>query len=107
MNSAMMPQTGFYKCRYITEEEFTQIYKQHKADGGIIESLIGYPETAYHVSQLVGERIFLSRDETVLENKDIMLVCKLPYRPKDPNNKDQIKPTEYSYAIVEYEENNE
>jgi hypothetical protein len=107
MNSAMMPQTGTYKCRYITEEEFRQIYKNCKASGGTIESLIGYPETAYHVSQLVGERIFMSRNETVLENKDIMLVCKLPYRPKDPNNKDQIKPTEYSYAIVEYEENNE
>lgn len=102
MNSAMMPQEGQYTCVRITPDEFSKLMRNHA-----ILSYIGYQTTADHIEQLSGVKVRVTRDQTTLDDGDVMLVCKLKYRLPDPTKKANPNfapdPEDYEYFRIGYE----
>lgn len=96
MNSAMMPAEGTYRAKRISKDEFVAILRQHK---DALVSYIGYPETARYIERISGVPVAVSREATELEDGDVMLVCKLSYRPQDPKMKGKL---ELSDETVEF-----
>jgi hypothetical protein len=101
MNSAMMPEEGFYRCRSISPEEARWIIKQNNAQ---IESYIGYPETAQYMEKTLGVPVPVNRGNTRFDAGDIALICKLRYRVANPaeKGKQNIDTRDYEWFIVEY-----
>lgn len=93
----MMPKPGTYKLEKITMEEFKSILKKSE-----FESYIGYEETADFISKLTGIPIKVSRESTVVENGDILLIIKLPYRVKNVKEKGSLTPTTYEFFVATY-----
>lgn len=87
MNSAMMPVAGLtYHPRRITAEDFGRLVAEAAARGEL-ESYIGYEATAAQIARVSGVVPLINRAETSVEAGDVMLVCKLRYRPGDPRMK--------------------
>lgn len=105
MNSAVMVSSGRYIAREITLEEAKSIMQAAKKENREIVSYIGYPETARLVSELLEIDVPVNRTETVYKNGDVILVAKLRYRVKDPNEKGKIEPTvdDLMFMVVFYE----
>ena len=80
LNSAVMPQPGFYELKGITADQFTEEVER-AADGGILLHYIGYKSTLTLVEQMtginMGELVF---KKTIFEDGDIFLVIRLRYR---------------------------
>ena len=88
MNSAMMPAEGSYILGRISTHEFADRV-QLAAAVGTLRSYIGYQQTAEQVRALTGVEIPVSREQTMLEDGDEMLIVKLAYRVQDPALKGQ------------------
>jgi len=94
LNAAMMPQAGNYKMSQLTPQQFA--YHARKANGEhTLKSYIGYPSTAKILSELTGFDIPVNRDQTRLQNGDVLLIAKLKYRVQNAALKktDAVDPT--------------
>ncbi len=102
LNAAVMPQEGTYLSKLVSKVDWV---KHYNALNGETKSYIGYHETLFFINDLLGTNFMLSREQTVLEDGDVLFVCKLKYRMQDPTQKGKIVPREedYEFYIVEYE----
>lgn len=90
MNSAVIPQNenGVFKYNTISEEDFVRILKQAVSEKIEIESYVGYPETANHISKITGYVPVISRDIVIrLQLQTPILICRLQYRVQNPKEK--------------------
>jgi len=103
MNSAMCPQEGTYKVKRIDEKEAKNIFNTFKTRGWT--SYVGYESTAKYMEKVLGEYIPVNRDTAKLEPKDVILVCKLPYRV-NPKYKKNSNPDEqdFEWWLMQYDE---
>lgn len=104
MNSSMMPSPGKYECREINVPEFVKIFRDNEYCDRW-ESYIGYPNCANVASQILGEEIPISRQETELEDGDEILVLRLNYRPdatKKAGNELGQKISDYRFFYIKY-----
>jgi len=100
MNSAMMPQEGKYEMRRIGLMEFIEMVQNNP-----FKSYIGYPTTAAFIKKVTGREIPINREKTApLKRGDILLVCKLKYRLKDPRMKGKLEPgiQDFEFFEVKY-----
>lgn len=95
MNANVMPQPGRYECNRITEEEFVHVLRTTP-----FKSSVGYRQTADWIEQITGVVVPFSREMTVLEDGDQMLVCKLAYRTQGP--KTELQEEEWEYYLIDY-----
>ena len=89
MNSAMMPAEGVYKLKKITPEEAKEV-----ASKATVESYVGYPDTAKYMSEKLGIEVPVNRSEAILEDGDVMIICKLKYRVQNPQEKGKFTPND-------------
>ena len=89
MNSAMMPCAGFgYFLRKVeTSDAFHRLFAELVDAGASWASYIGYESTAAFLSSVLGVQVPVSREETKVVDGDILLICKLRYRPAQPGMK--------------------
>lgn len=67
------------------------------------KSYIGYPQTAEYMSKVLGVNVEVNREEMQLKDGDMMLVCKLKYRVKDPTTKGQeVSEDDFEWYLVSY-----
>lgn len=102
MNSAMMPCDGNYSKKTITPQEARQIFRKNRDN---YKSYIGYPQTAQILSTMFGEQIEVSREETVLEDGDVLLVSRLKYRvnpAEKAGNTHGQKLEDYEFSEITY-----
>lgn len=95
MNSAMMPNVGTYKLKSITKDAFIAVLQSTTE----IESSIGYQATADFISKISGVNIPVNRNQTIVENGDTLLICKLKYRVQNPSDKGVFVPTDDDYEF--------
>lgn len=99
MNSAMMPQPGRYQIDQVEPEMFATLLRECE-----FVSYIGYEQTAGFLSQLIGRQVTVNRCQTILNDGDILFICKLKYRLPDPSQKgSQINPENFEFFIATYE----
>ena len=67
-----------------------------------IESYVGYPETASYMAKILGVGVPVNREQAVLEDGDVVLVCKLAHRVQDPTTKGKFTPDQYEWWVVYY-----
>jgi len=104
LNAAVMPAaTGIYTSSTITKEAFANEVKAAMNTKCLV-SYIGYPETAKLLTELCGVEIPINRTETILKDRDIILIAKLIYRVKQPGQKGQVAPTldDFEFRKVTY-----
>jgi len=104
MNSAMMPIDGYYFVKEVTQEEFVTQWKKYNQD---FISSIGYEDNVMYLTELLGEHIPLNRNETFLEDGDLLFIYKLKYRLRNPNIKGKFTPrlSDYMFQIGKYSKN--
>ena len=102
MNSAMMPSTGKYDCKYIDETKWVSAYKKLNGKTNSFSSAIGYQQTADHLSQILGVDVPMNRVNMDIKSGDILFVCRLAQRVEDPTTKGQDTSTPYVYAIITF-----
>lgn len=101
MNSAMMPQEGIYKAQKITEEQARDIFEIFATSGWV--SYVGYEQTAKYMSEVLGVDVPVQRTEAKLDKHDLILVCKLKYRVKNPKDKGkEVSKDDFEWWLVEY-----
>lgn len=92
MNTAMMPREGGYNLVRINKDEFRlRVIDAHNHNQ--LKSHVGYVETAKLIEDLTGVRIDISREKTIVEEGDSMLICKLEKRLENPADKGKLNPT--------------
>lgn len=101
LNSAMIPAEGYYKATKISKEEFVAILRANRNN---FVSSIGYPETARYIEQISGVPVPISREPTVIEDGDQILVCKLAYRVQNPALKGRLAISDETaeFWLIEY-----
>lgn len=108
MNSAMMPRPGYYYSAPATREQVAKLFKSATLAGQVWRSYIGYDQNARILSDLLGVEVPVSRDETHLQDLDIMIVMKLKYRLDDPAVKGRrMPPDAFEFFIGTYASNND
>lgn len=101
MNSAMMPRPGRYDYRTLSPQEFGRLVQDaHKA--GSLISYIGYEQTARLIERLAGVPIPISREQTPVEDGDILLIAKLRYRVADPRSKGDPVVEDFEFGAASY-----
>jgi len=103
LNSSIMPEPGVYELHMLNEHEFA-VWVKVADKYGRLKSYIGYPQTAKHIQKLSGIKVAVSREPVVgLADGDVLLICKLKYRIKDPATKgSKVDETEFEYMIAYY-----
>lgn len=111
LNSAVMPNDGFYVKQTVTAEKFAWKFKRLVnavkavySEKICYESYIGYPETAKILENLLGVSVPVSRVETTLQDGDVLFIARLTYRV-NPIEKAQQRATkieDYEYSWVFY-----
>lgn len=105
MNSAMMPAEGIYVAQRISQESFASWVRRAYATG-TLKSYIGYEQTARHIEAIAGVPVEVSRQPVSdLQDRDVLLVCKLKYRVADPTSKGKpVRESDFEYFLVDYYE---
>jgi len=101
MNSAMMPAEGVYTLKELGMREFADKVSQADAFGEL-KSYIGYPQTADMIAAMSGVPIDVCRDETSIDDGDVLLIARLAYRVADPKTKGQPVPEHFKFYSAEY-----
>ncbi len=103
LNSAICHIPGYYKIQSISAKKARLIYKMAKEEGKIIESYIGYPDTAAILANVVQDEIPINRGEFTWEKGDMAIVIRLKYRVKSPKEKGAFKPNpeDYEFLLIE------
>lgn len=102
LNSAMMPQPGSYSLVTVNADAWRIAFEAAREQGADFKSYIGYPQTAAHISAVLGVAVEVSREQTSLETGDMLFICRLPYRPADPATKGQAVVEEFEYSMATY-----
>jgi len=100
MNSAMMPDEGTYKCHRIGKVAFINMLNSTE-----FESYIGYESTANMIKQMgCFKKINISREQTIVQDGDVLLIIKLKYRVGNPNDKRHLEPSEddFEFFVIQY-----
>lgn len=98
-----MPVDGTYKRSNITSDEARDLLKNSQ-----IKSYVAYKEVIDVIEFLTGVRIELDSDKSLtkfVENKCVILVCKLKFRVR-AENKGVVRhtdPNEYEFLKIQYE----
>jgi len=102
LNSAMMPVEGTYRLTRLTEEEFVK-----RLQAMPFQSFIGYRDTARFIEEISGLKIQISRDQTIVQDGDNLLICRLKYRLQNPSLKDKFQPSheDFEFFLCHYEDN--
>lgn len=101
LNSAMMPAFGRYDYAELSPEAFAnEVWAAYHSERLI--SYIGYQQTADLISQLAGMPIAVSREQTELEDGDVLLIARLRYRVADPKTKGEPVPEDFIFGIAYY-----
>ena len=80
LNSAMMPAAnGIYQSQALTREEFATRAREAN-EKGVLISYIGYKQTAEILSDLCGFEVRENREETLIEDGDMLLIVRIKYR---------------------------
>lgn len=103
MNSAMMPCSGVYECKEISEEVFAYLLKVANDDCGI-DSYIGYKENIAYIKALTGIEVPLNRSLTPLMDGDqILAMRKRYYNPEEARAKNKrTSEGEWQYFTIIY-----
>jgi hypothetical protein len=101
MNSAMMPDFGGYEYRQLTPDEFGRVVAAAHA-ANTLRAYIGYEQTAQLVERLSGVPIPVSREQTPVEDGDVLLIAKLAYRLGDPKAKGQPVAEDFVFGLATY-----
>lgn len=102
MNSAMMPETGTYECKYVDMDSWIKAFHKLYSKTKTFVSTIGYPQTATHLSDILKIDVPENRINTDLKSGDIMFVCRLAQRQVDPSTKGDIHSSPFVYAIITF-----
>lgn len=103
LNSAMMPQPGKYHLRSIPADTFAWMVRQ-ASEKNRLESYVGYPQTADYIAKLSGVPITVSRQQATVKSGDILLICRLAYRPDNPAGKGKpVDEADFEFFYAEYE----
>lgn len=104
LNSAMMPVEGVYKLQRISPEDFSSILRSEE-----YQSYIGYPDTARMIEEIAKVSVPLSREQTTVQDGDILLICRLKYRLQDPAAKGKFTPSvnDFEFFRCEYSSENQ
>lgn len=103
MNSNIMPAEGHYTLRKIDKDEFCKILiDAHIAQN--LESYIGYKDNIMLIRKWTGIAVPFSRENTILEDGDILLTMKLAKRIGDPAMKGiaSFDEEDFEFYIAEY-----
>lgn len=96
----MMPREGNYRLWRLTPTEFgAHVRDAHRE--GTLRSYIGYQQTADLVARLAGVPIAVSRDSTLVEDGDKLLICRLRYRVA-PGSKGEQQPEDFEFFACAY-----
>lgn len=101
MNSAMMPRPGQYDFRRVDSGEFAHLVRE-AFDAGQLVSYCGYPQNADVLSKLTGRSISVSRNPTVLEDGDTLLIMTLPYRVGGLEKGRQVSADDFEYGVATF-----
>lgn len=101
MNSAMMPRHGRYEFRPLSVVEFVaQIRVAHRT--GDLVSYCGYQQNADLLSRLAGIPIPLSRERTVVEAGDLLLIMTLRYRTEGLPKGGRVEVDDFEFGEARY-----
>lgn len=104
MNAAMIPSPGIWRYEKISADRAAAWLRSHAAT---VESFVGYPQTAEHLSRLHGDGWVCPLNRQKVEGLhagDEALICKLAYRVENPATKGQPQPEDWEYGILTMEE---
>lgn len=103
MNSNIMPAEGHYTLKKISKEEFCKILIDAYITKNL-ESYIGYQDNINLIKKWTGITVPFSRENTILEDGDILLTMKLTKRIGDPTLKGKLSFNEedFEFYIAEY-----
>lgn len=102
MNSTMMPQEGIYRLLKVEESQIKGLFNFYRKIGHEVQSYIGYEQTAKYMSNVLDYEVPVNRVETTLESGDVLIICKLPYRVPNPNDKGKEVKEEFEWFVAEY-----
>jgi len=102
MNSAMMPEDGYYRRVRITAEQAAEILRNAKE----IISSVAYPEVCDLLYNISGVEVPLDVEKrltSLQENKCLILVAKLRFRVKsERKGVDTHSIEDYEFLLIEY-----
>lgn len=100
LNSAVMIRQGSYRIRAITQSEFVRILQSSEWI-----SYIGYPNMSDFISQLIGKPVPVSRASTVIDDGDVLLICRIAYRLTDRTafQHDRLTTRDVEFLIARYD----
>ena len=102
MNSAMMPQAGYYHAERIDFASFKKILKE-AVENGMLVSYIGYEQNVKLIKAWTGKEVALNRSRAVLQDGDQILVMKLTYRVPNPADKGkEVNEEDFEFFLVDY-----
>lgn len=101
MNSAMMPQSGKYKCKEITKKVFAKKLQEADFDN-ILESYVGYQQNIALIKEWTGVSVPLSRAQITLNYGDVMLIMRLNYRTASGEKGKSVSEEDFSFFEVSY-----
>lgn len=74
VDTIMIPSDGSYTRKLLSKDEFVNLVKEASMSGSLA-SLIQSPVITEHIEELTGTRVPVSREEMVLIDSDLMLIC--------------------------------
>lgn len=105
MNSAMMPQAGYYAMVQATPAQIARVLLLLRGEA-TIESYIGYQQNADILSRIIDRPVPLSRAETRFSDDALAVVMRLRYRLNNPATKGQSVPdNSFEFFLVCYGSN--
>jgi len=96
LNSAMMPAEGTYRLRRCSIAAFAELLQQD------FVSYIGYPQTADFVARVIGRECPVNRQQTTLEDGDVLAIIRLKYRPDAPTKGAQVNEDDFEFFVADY-----
>lgn len=104
LNSAVMPVlSGTYEVVELPQKGFITAVRSARADG-LLESFIGYEQTAELISKWTGVDIPLNRAKADIVDGQTMLVMRLKYRPDTRAKGGLVQPANFEFAEITYRE---
>lgn len=101
VNSAMMPNPGVYYTYQIPEHLFGELLQRASREGMLV-SYIGYEQNVAFLYKHFGVTVPVNRSQCALDDGDILLIMRLPYRVAHPGEKGQPVPEVFEYLLARY-----
>lgn len=96
LNSAVFTNPGTFQYREVTFEEAYHLLQAHE-----IESFVGYEQTAFLLTSLLGKVIGVNRGKAHMEVGDTAVVCRLKVRvPPEDKGGFQLNPQDVEMGTI-------